>query len=212
MTGKQSCGPFRTTLASAMRLGTALAGALLAAFPALAAVAHPALATLMPPALATDAPGPAQDSTPPPPGQEAVQPPKAEEDTGPPSMAETGTGFTLGRIGGIGLIHRQFLPDGLGWGLGGIAVYTSKWFLNAGVQGYYTLHRSRNERLYVLSGVSYIQDLPSPFGVGLGLGWTLGESKGVAFSFELPCVIQFGGTTESYSIFPIPNVALVFNY
>ncbi len=130
----------------------------------------------------------------------------------PGSVAETGTGFTAGRIGGVGILHRQFLANGLGWGIGGIAVYTDKWYLNGGAQGYYTLHRSKNQRLYALAGASYIQDIGSPYGVGVGLGWTVGESKGVAFSLELPAVLQFGGKSEPYSIIPIPNVALVFNY
>lgn len=139
-------------------------------------------------------------------------PAMAAEPASPESMAETGTGFTAGRTGGIGILHRQFFRDGLGWGAGGIAVYTNKWFVNGGFQLYRTLHRSRTQRLYVVGGASYIQDFGSPYGVGLGLGWTLGESKGVAFTLELPTVLQFGGLNEPYSLYPIPNVALVFNY
>lgn len=136
----------------------------------------------------------------------------AAESPPPEPLAETGTGFTAVRLTGLGLLHRQFLENGLGWGVSGIAVYTSDWFVNAGAQGYYTLHRARNQRLYLLAGASYIQYLPSPYGIGLGLGWTLGESKGVAFSLELPTVLQFGGTSEVYGIIPVPNVAMVFNY
>jgi len=146
-------------------------------------------------------------------------------------LEEIGTGFTVGRIGGIGAMHRQFFKDGLGWSAGGIVLFTGfGWFLNAGAQGYYTLHKSEDQRLYLLGGASYLGNWDAPFAAGVGLGWTLGKVKGVAISFELPAVLQyfpskfsfgqFDFTTgqsitsyaPAYEIYPIPAMSLLFNY
>ncbi len=141
-----------------------------------------------------------------------------------PASAETGTGFTIGRTGGIGLHHRQFLPSGWGWGVGGISFYTgTAWYTNFGAQGYYTLDRTETQRLYAVGGASYTQD--AAYGVGLGLGWSLGRQQGVALALELPLVFLYTpstriftpagalrDTTWSYDLYPIPNVSLVFNY
>jgi hypothetical protein len=147
------------------------------------------------------------------------------------SLAEIGTGFTVGRIGGIGAMHRQFFKNGLGWSVGGIFLFTGfGWFLNAGAQGYYTLHKSEDQRLYLLGGASYLGNWDAPWAAGVGLGWTLGKVKGVAISFELPAVLQYfpskrsfgqfdpdtgqnvSSSVPAYEIYPIPAMSLLFNY
>lgn len=148
---------------------------------------------------------------------------------------ETGAGFLLGPIGGMGFTYRRFDEGGKGWQAGGLAYSTNDdTTVVVGGQRMWTLRSGPKSRFYALAGAThffskerrpvYLGPFPpgpmeptyedhddSHTNIGGGLGISLGSSEGAAFVVELPLVMTFEGT-DLTTVAPIPQVALLYNY
>lgn len=131
----------------------------------------------------------------------APAPVRAEEQ----ASSQQSFGMVAGRLGGLGFSYRRFRADGWGYGLGGIALFSSSGLSgNVGLQGYRTLHRAASGRLYALGGASLFGDA---YAVGTGLGIEIGGRQGPAVALEVPVTY-----VSSQGMVMIPSVALLYGF
>lgn len=120
-----------------------------------------------------------------------------------PSMAQQSFGLVAGRLGGLGFAYRQFLDNGMGFGVGGLPILSS----NIGVEGFYTLHRSAWGRLYLVTGASVFAGFADSYSIGAGLGLDIGPPQGVGLSLEVPYTYA-----TNQGLVMIPTVTLQYSY
>lgn len=152
--------------------------------------------------------------------------------------AETGAGFTVGPIGGIGFAYRSFDRSGWGFQVGGLA-YADSYTATVvfGAQRMKTLRVAPRSRFYALAGAMYVYTREevevatgpwpvsgaqpifvrqrrnsSSTNVGAGLGISTGRSDGVVAALELPLVMLFKDGFRLDSVMPIPQVVLAYNF
>ncbi|MBI5627839.1 MAG: hypothetical protein HY953_02885 [Candidatus Rokubacteria bacterium] len=126
---------------------------------------------------------------------------------------ETGAGFVLGPIGGIGFTYRHFGEDGMGWQVGGLAIGGRRdATVIFGAQMMHTLKVRARSRFYTTLGAlhTFESDATTNIGGGLGISW--GESEGVTYCVELPLVLHFRDGFDFDGLGPIQQVALVYNF
>jgi hypothetical protein len=155
----------------------------------------------------------------------------------PRGREETGIGFAVGPIGGIGFAYRRFREDGAGWQIGGLA-YADRddYTFIVGAQRMHTLRLHERSRLYALAGAMHIRDrerydaltaIPlrgappvyesrtrddSSTRFGAGIGMSFGGGDGLSVAVELPLVAHFDEDFELDGVGPIPQLALIYNY
>ncbi|MGM0461700.1 MAG: hypothetical protein ACQEQ4_04690 [Fibrobacterota bacterium] len=140
-----------------------------------------------------------------------------------------GIGISGGPIGGVGFAYRKHFENrfglhGAGLVLGGKSNWRSWAWVNAGVQGMYTIHQNQERffRLYVLSGVGLFADgddgwnadeeefnwyITTNVGAGLGMEFLIRET--VAISLDSP-VTAFIRESGNFEVIPVPGISIVY--
>lgn len=159
-----------------------------------------------------------------------------------PMGTEIGLGASAGMTSGIGLSLRRHFDSRFGFHVGAIGVWTlsDKRWANVGVQGLYTLRRSRKARLYALLGAQlfltseplinrhrsatnqgktkHVWNPTLAVGPGIGIEVHFTKHFGWAFEVPLPLLITLGGTPNrllfegKVNFIPALNTAFTFYF
>lgn len=131
-------------------------------------------------------------------------PARAEE----PTRSQQSFGMVAGRLGGLGFTYRRFREDGWGYGLGGIALWSSGSLSgNLGLQGYRTLHQAATGRLYLLAGGSVFGGFAEGYALGAGPGIEIGGPLGPALAVEVPLTYV---STQGWVM--VPTLCLLYGF